>query len=167
MVPRLLLCLLPTLLVGAADEDTATILPVLVCRGHRIDNFGGPKPLCSITFQAEGTCDGQDQIPISRTPWEPAPISILGTEIAVLVQADHPMVTAIAGDNYNPDIMSGYQIGNGSHQTWFPAGYAFKFPPQGWPTYSHIDAHVWCTPVEAKFQVWETIFYSVEGSDKK
>jgi len=63
----------------------------------------------------------------------------------------------MAGNNYDPDVM-GWALANNPHTTWYPKGYGFRFNPAG-PDAQHIDAHVWCTPVGASFELFETVYY--------
>jgi hypothetical protein len=69
---------------------------------------------------------------------------------------------ALAGNNYDPDVMA-WVLANGVKDTWYPSGRVFRF--NGTREHAqHIDAHVWCSPLGAAFQLFETIYYTAPSA---
>ena len=86
------------------------------CQGRTVNSNSGP-PLCSLTLYGTGTCNGQDQLPLTGTnsgqgwqnPWEPFPIQIKGVAITTFQDPRKDLNQfeyIFAGNSYTPDIMA-------------------------------------------------------------
>ncbi len=125
-----------------------------------------PLTLRSHMANASGKCTGGDQVAILMPPWEPSPITIRAASASGIVQSvGHPVALYVfAGNSFTPDVMAGKVFGAGADQAAATAAQSFPVDagmPLDTEPASHIDAHLWCLPVGAAFQVSETVWYTI------
>jgi hypothetical protein len=139
---------------------------------------GTPHQFCSRTFNAMMACDdprglasirdnhcpqGQScpECPTGRhcpliQPWEPAPIRILGVELAL---THGRFIWAFAGNAHVPDVMVTMGGGQTRVQQWFRVGQSFSMPPAGTP--GHIDLHIACEMGWLGRRRWVHFYYTI------
>lgn len=127
--------------------------------------------ICSKTFYGSGVCSGLDKLPILQEPWETRPIRVTGVAITVDITGRprwHERLRgakvksfAFAGNSASPDVMA-VMSGTGSTQVHFPGGRYFTFPGKTGKDDPHVDLHVQCLPIGARFESMLTIFYEVD-----
>ena len=125
-----------------------------------------PLTLRSHTADASGKCTGQDQVAILTPPWERSPITLRAASVSGIVQwVGYPVALYVfAGNSFTPDQMTGTVFGAGADQGAATAAQTFPADagmPLDTAPGSHIDAHLWCLPVGAAFQVSETVWYTI------
>lgn len=126
------------------------------CLGRTITPGSATSLLCSNTFAGFGKCNGQDQIAILATPWEPASITIVGVSYVQFGNAVG-LQYMFSGNGYTPDVMLMSGPGQSAASVMFPQGTGFQLPPRGQG--GHVDLHISCTG--GSFQTNLTIYYTV------
>jgi len=153
--------------IGAALASMGCYASNYSCQGRTVNSNSGP-PLCSLTLYGTGTCNGQDQLPLTGTnsgqgwqnPWEPFPIQIKGVAITTFQDPSKDLNQfeyIFAGNSYTPDIMA-ILGGYSQNQTVMFPGAGFPFPPIGTPGNNHVDLHVNCAG-RGSYQIYYTLYY--------